>query len=181
MSRAGRIILACSIISVMVGAVSAILMSKRRLPNDLGELKAKIRAKYPAVPQMQPAELAQKLVQPQDTPLLLDVRSEAEFKVSHLPNARRVEDADEALKLVEHENKQRPIVAYCSVGYRSSAAVKALREAGFINASNLEGSIFEWANQDRPLERDGAPANQVHPYDEEWGKFLKPERRAKLP
>jgi hypothetical protein len=43
---------------------------------------------------------------------------------------------------------------------------------------NLDGSIFAWANEGRPLERNGQPAQLVHPYDALWGKLLDPARRA---
>jgi hypothetical protein len=43
---------------------------------------------------------------------------------------------------------------------------------------NLEGSIFAWASEDRPLEKEGQPAALVHPYNNRYGQMLKPERRA---
>jgi hypothetical protein len=46
---------------------------------------------------------------------------------------------------------------------------------------NLEGSIFQWANEHRPLVRDGQRETRVHPYNAVWGRLLAPEVRAPLP
>lgn len=73
----------------------------------------------------------------------------------------------------------RPVVAYCSVGYRSSVLVQRLRDAGFTQAVNLEGSIFAWANEGRPLESDGRTVGVVHPYAERFRLLLRPERRSR--
>ena len=37
---------------------------------------------------------------------------------------------------------------------------------------NLEGSIFRWAGEGRPVYRDGVRVEQVHPYDDRWGALL---------
>jgi rhodanese-related sulfurtransferase len=120
---------------------------------------------------------------PESRPILLDVREEKEFAVSHLPGAIRVApDSDVAsLAALEAVGKDAAIVAYCSVGYRSSRLVAALYAEGFTNARNLEGSIFEWANRGLPLERDGVRVEEVHPFDEDWGRYLKQELWAHEP
>ena len=69
-------------------------------------------------------------------------------------------------------SKDTPIVTYCSVGYRSSSLADRLQQAGFTNVRQLEGSIFQWANEGRPLFRGDQQVNEVHPYNETWGKYL---------
>ena len=66
-------------------------------------------------------------------------------------------------------------------GGPDSDAAARLREAGFAHVENLRGSIFEWANEGRPVVRDGREVEAVHPYDAVWGRLLAPERRADLP
>jgi hypothetical protein len=44
-----------------------------------------------------------------------------------------------------------------------------------LKVSNLEGSLFEWANLGYPLFRGTAAASKVHPYNANWGRLL--ERR----
>ena len=73
------------------------------------------------------------------------------------------------------------VVAYCSVGYRSARLAAALRDRGLADVHNLEGSIFRWANEDRPLFRGDTPVRRVHPFDETWGVLLAPDRRAYSP
>ena len=140
-----------------------------------GAVKARIRKEFPAVPQVGTGALAARLEG--ERPLLLDVRTLAEYEVSHLAGARRVEPG--ALPELGVP-KDAPIVTYCSVGYRSSALAQRLRAAGYTRVENLEGSIFQWANEGRPLVRDGQPAKLVHPYDAVWGRLLDKERRAEM-
>ena len=145
-------------------------------------VKRQIAAKFPEVPSITTGELAALLADKRaEKPLLLDVRTRAEFDVSHLQGAHHVEPDSEPAQLQLTVIKQAPIVTYCSVGYRSAAFARKLRAAGFTNVRNLEGSIFQWANEDRPLVKDGKPAQTVHPYDAIWGTLLKEEKREKIP
>jgi rhodanese-related sulfurtransferase len=76
--------------------------------------------------------------------------------------------------------KDTPIVTYCAVGYRSGDLAERLRAAGFSNVHNLEGSIFQWANEHRPLVREEQRASMVHPYSTFWGRLLNDDVRAPL-
>ena len=145
-------------------------------------MKKVVRARFPKVRQLSTAELADWLKDgSRAAPVLLDVRTAAEFNVSHLPGARRVEPEEEAAKVAPLLTPGRPVVMYCSVGYRSSAMAQRLAKAGVTELFNLEGSIFQWANEGRPLERDGKTANKVHPYNGTFGKMLDSQRRAEIP
>ena len=43
---------------------------------------------------------------------------------------------------------------------------------------NLEGSLFKWANEGRPMvDRLGNKTLLCHPYSSVWGKFLNSELR----
>ena len=115
-------------------------------------VNAKVRSDFPEVRRISTAELAAWLNdRSRPAPLLLDVRTPAEYEVSHLAGAKQVEP--DALAAIVREPKDRPIVTYCSVGYRSGGFAKKLGEAGFTNVMNLEGSIFRWANEGRPVFR----------------------------
>ena len=74
-----------------------------------------------------------------------------------------------------------PIVTYCAVGYRSGVMAQRLRAAGYTRVQNLEGSIFQWANEHRPLVPDGERVTRVHPFSTARGRLLAPEVRAPLP
>jgi rhodanese-related sulfurtransferase len=113
-------------------------------------------------------------------PKLFDVRTMAEWQVSRLPGAQQVNPAADVKTVANGLAKDALIVTYCSVGYRSGVMARRLREMGYTNVQNLEGSIFEWANQGRPLIRDGARVKRVHPYSLFWERLLKREMRAPL-
>src|SRR3712207_788055 len=113
-------------------------------------INAKIRRDFPRVQRITTAELAAWLNDAERTkPTLLDVRTRAEYDVSHLRSARHV--PPDATPIEVGVAKNEPVVTYCSVGYRSGAFAEKLRAAGYKNVSNLEGSIFRWANEGRPL------------------------------
>jgi rhodanese-related sulfurtransferase len=164
---------------VLVGAVSAALALKS--PPNMDGMMQQVRQKFPDVKQLSTQQLELWLIRDTNAPVpvILDARDEEEYAVSHLPDSRRV-DPDEPAENLADVPKERPVVVYCSVGYRSSMAAQKLSKAGFKEVYNLEGSIFQWANEGRRLEANGKPAKTVHPYDEKWGQLLKPELREKI-
>jgi rhodanese-related sulfurtransferase len=167
----------------LIASVLLAFFSCRKAPSDWEKTKSWVRSEFPGVEHVSAEELKKSMSTESNrkTPILLDVRTADEYAVSHLPGAIRVDpDADlpEFLKTLDHEA---PVVAYCSVGYRSSRLVERLDREGFKNAKNLEGSIFEWANKGYPVERDGVPVKEVHPYDAEWGRLLDPSLHAFRP
>ena len=144
--------------------------------DGLDSAKRLVRARFSDVPQLSVDELRAWLDDPErPRPILLDVRTSEEYSVSHLEGARRAETAADALRLLDDASKDAPVVAYCSVGYRSSALVRTLRREGYLGARNLEGSIFEWANRGHPVVRDGEPVREVHPYGWPWSRYLERE------
>lgn len=158
-------------------------------------LQQEIRQRFPRAPQIDTETLADWLDHPELAPggvrpLLLDARTPEEHAVSHLPGARSTPDLATALDVLEEMGRApssqaggegAAIVVYCSVGWRSSDLVQQLRDRGVDNRWNvgnlwnLEGSIFRWANEGRPVVRNGQPVRQVHPFDDRWGRFLETE------
>ena len=132
-----------------------------------------IASNYPDVPTISTDSLAERLAD--DTappPLLLDARSPEEYAVSHLRGARRVDPKAKRYPGLDTLATDQPIVVYCSVGYRSAGVAQTLRKQGFTTVANLTGSIFRWANDGRPVYRDGQKVAAVHPYDASWGTLL---------
>ena len=106
--------------------------------------------------------------------LILDTRSEEEFKVSHIENAIFVDYDEFDISQVKDIPKGENIVVYCSVGIRSENIGAKLKEAGFKNVQNLFGGIFEWKNTDFPIvDKEGNPTEKVHAYSKQWSKWLK--------
>lgn len=107
------------------------------------------------------------------TAVRLDAREQAEFSVSHLPNATWVGYDDFNLERVAHVPKDTPIIVYCSVGYRSEKIAEKLRKAGYTNVSNLYGGIFEWVNTEHEVvDTTGSATAKVHAYSKSWGVWL---------
>ena len=134
-----------------------------------------VRAKFPEVMQLSTETLASWLEGSGDgkNPLFLDVREPIEYNVSHLGGALNITSKEELLKTVESLEQNRPIVLYCSVGYRSSKMALFLINEGYPNVYNLEGSIFAWANEGRKIYHGKRETDKVHPYDKIWGRLLK--------
>ncbi len=139
---------------------------------DWPRVRREIRERFPSVRQVSIGELATRLERKGDPPLLLDVRAQEEFAVSHLAGARNAGTLGEALSILDGVPQDREIVVYCSVGQRSAALAEELSQKGFTGVRNLEGSIFAWANAGRPVVRGETRVERVHPYDRKWGCLL---------
>ena len=143
------------------------------------EIISDIRSQYPTVQQISTDSLANWLASDTESlPFLIDIREKKEYKVSHLPGAIQMSPNARKFKSLRDMDKDTPIVVYCSVGYRSSKMAEKLTAAGFTNVSNLEGSIFTWANEGHTVVRDDEPVTAVHPYNKVWGMLLKKELRS---
>lgn len=138
-----------------------------------------IRAKFPTVAHISTDTLQAWLSEsPQRENLLLfDARDPEEYAVSHLQGARPAPLKDEVLKALQGVPAGQRIVLYCSVGYRSSELAQFLMKKGYTEVYNLEGSIFTWANEGRPVYREKERVQVVHPYDRNWGRLLKKSLR----
>lgn len=172
-----RYIVFCSLVLAVVIASVAVSYSQGI---EWAIVNFKVRHDFPHLRRIDSQQLAQWLKDPKrDQPTLLDVRTKAEYDVSHIHGALRVEPGSDGETL--SISRDHPIVTYCSVGYRSAAYARTLQEAGFKNVQNMTGSIFDWANKGYPIEQNGQPTQKVHPYSQRWGKLLKKDLRAEVP
>jgi len=163
-------------------------------------MKATIKSmklKFPSVKNIVTSILAQWLKPESERHvILLDARPEEEFVVSHLEGAKRVDfqqkDWSAITKELQEKFKGKPnptVVSYCSIGYRSSVVIEKLQEyyskSGIRPAPefyNLEGSIFQWANEHRPMvDSNGQRTKFAHPYSAVWGKLLDKSLRKSHP
>lgn len=115
----------------------------------------------------------QELKEKQNQVLLLDAREQEEYDVSHIPGAEFVGYKNFSADQLRGVPKDTTIVLYCSVGFRSEKIGEQLQKLGYTNVHNLYGSIFEWANQDHPLQdKDGVVTSKVHTYNKAWSKWV---------
>jgi rhodanese-related sulfurtransferase len=77
--------------------------------------------------------------EPTDTaqPYFLDVRTNEEFAVGHIPDAVNI-PIDELRHRMNELPKDRAIVVYCHAGQRGYVATRVLLQSGF-NAANVGG------------------------------------------
>ena len=128
------------------------------------------------VPTVPAAALARELRQPAP-PLLLDVRTPAEFRVSHLAGARFVNADSVATAQFAGLDRTQPVVVYCSVGLRSERLGERLHALGFRQVRNLYGGLFEWVNEGHPVVNAAGTTTDVHPYSTFWGTWLRRGRK----
>jgi rhodanese-related sulfurtransferase len=139
-----------------------------------------LRAIFPEVPRATPSELAAWFADAaRPAPVLLDVRTEAEFAVSHLPGAVRCDCGTGAEAVLAALPKGRPVVVYCAAGYRSTKMARRLAKAGAKEIYDLEGGIFAWAKENGPIERDGRTETAVHPFNAMGRRMLGGRSRMK--
>lgn len=91
----------------------------------------------------QAGEVAEKL-RSTSPPVLLDVRTMAEFRRDHIAGALHIPLQELGKRWEELEGyREREIVVYCATGPRSMNAVNFLQKCGF-NAVNLRGGMKAW-------------------------------------
>ena len=105
-------------------------------------------------------------------PLLLDAREPEEYAVSHLPGARNLGYDDADYTLLDGVDRDRPVVVYCTIGYRSERMAEEVRSRGFDRVYNLYGSIYAWALAGKPLEDASGPTQRIHTYNRKWGQYF---------
>lgn len=176
-----RFKMAAAILICVIIAASTALYFFRTRPTGMAAIQALVRHTFPEVSQLSTTDLAGRLARSSEAaPILVDVRSEEEYAISHLKGARRVDPDGDPNSVLAGVAKDAEIVVYCSVGYRSSKFARALQKEGFTRVSNLEGSIFKWANEGRQIYDESKEVHSVHPYDETWGELLQPQLRADI-
>ena len=95
------------------------------------------------------------------SPIILDVRSKKERNISVIPNSQSL-DSSQVL------DPKKPVLVYCTIGYRSSLHVQKLTKQGY-DAFNLEGGILSWAHAGgNLLTTEGKPTKMVHTYGPLW-------------
>jgi phage shock protein E len=85
--------------------------------------------------------------------LILDVRSQDEYRSGHVPQAINIPHYQLASRLEElPAMKDREIVTYCERGPRAGVAEDILKKAGFTAVRHLEGDMYSWRRNGLPIE-----------------------------
>jgi len=82
-------------------------------------------------------------------PLLLDVRTEREWRAGRIDGATNIPLSRLAHELASVPSAS-PLVAYCASGYRSAIACSLMRRAGRRAVTDLVGGIAAWESAGLP-------------------------------
>ncbi|MBS1911608.1 MAG: rhodanese-like domain-containing protein [Bacteroidetes bacterium] len=174
MGRTARLIGIASGTLLALGGVAAVVITR----TDAGYrwyLDRMYAGNFPDVNVVMPEQLASE-VNAAERPVLLDVRAPEEYAVSHLQGARLADPGAFNPEMLADVGRDRPIVVYCSVGYRSARMAQRLHSLGYTNVRNLYGGIFLWYNQGRAVVGGAGGAERsverIHPYSFMWGQFI---------
>jgi len=87
-----------------------------------------------------------------DAPLVLDVRTEAEYADGHIPGAVNIPHTELAARLLELPgDRTTDIVVHCRSGKRAKSAEQILLDAGYQRVSDLDGHMLGWAEAGLPV------------------------------
>jgi rhodanese-related sulfurtransferase len=88
--------------------------------------------------------------------MLLDVREPEEWsgELGHIPGSILIALKELGGRVDELEAyRDRPVVAVCRAGVRSTTAAAILTGMGFQRVSNLKGGMLDWNEAKLPIER----------------------------
>ena len=148
----------CTAASVLI-ALTSMASAEESLAQRIDALYQEIEADVINAP----AISAQAILREVPAPIWVDVRSAHEREISGISGAISIAELPTALKA-----GKRPVVVYCTVGYRSGLAVLALKKQG-IAARNLRGGILAWlAAGGQIVDASGKQTRKVHVYGKSW-------------
>ena len=138
----------------------------------LSEMIEDVASRFPDVQNVTVAEVGRLLEK--DSVVLVDVREPREREVSMIPGAISAE----AFERDPSRYADVAVVAYCTIGHRSSEYARRLTAAGH-PVANLSGSILAWAHAGGPLVTGGpldagdsvaagTPTTRIHVYGRQW-------------
>ncbi|WP_433200442.1 adenylyltransferase/sulfurtransferase MoeZ [Nocardia sp. CA-107356] len=79
---------------------------------------------------------------------LIDVREPVEWDIVHIEGAKLIpKDRFLSGEALSDLPQNRPIVLHCKTGVRSAEVLAVLKNAGFSDATHVQGGIVAWANQ----------------------------------
>ena len=114
-----------------------------------------------------------KLAQEIDEYVILDSREQEEYEVGHIEGSQCIGYKDFEIDELKGIGKDAKIAVYCSIGYRSEKVTEKLIKAGYANAVNVYGSIFQWVNDGKPIYNSkGDQVKEIHTYNRSWSRWV---------
>lgn len=104
-----------------------------------------------SVPHMTTADLKKKMDKG-DSFVLLDVRSEADYQIAHLPGALHISRGElEFSAPTKIPDADTPIFVYCRTGIKATFAAKTLLDIGYSNVTRISDSFKGWLEAGYPV------------------------------
>jgi len=124
-----------------------------RFPKDVMQLVAKTKKQIKSVD----LESFKKIHDRKAYQLLVDVRSEKEYKAGHIPGAVNVDRGFLEFGIWKHvgfpanTNRKIKMYVYCRGGMMSTLATKTLQDLGFTDVTQVNMRVRDWAAKGYPL------------------------------
>ncbi len=133
-----------SSISVLLIQVSLLAVSLAQASDDVQDSVTAIEV-----------NAAQEFVAQHENAVILDVRTSAEFEMSHITGAVNINVQDESFEnRVDALDPDKTYIVHCTknpAGGRSSRALETLTSLGFKHLYSLEGGYVAWKDAELPL------------------------------
>lgn len=141
--------------------------------------KDELRKRYPSINRIDTDGLREWLGRPDGPkPILVDVRTAAEYDYSHLPGARRMERDGTPASFAIPETTNESLVIYDAVGADAFPVAESLVKRGYPRVQVLDGGITEWANHGQHLTGTAGRTARVRSASPDLASFLKRRARA---
>ena len=95
------------------------------------------------------AQEAHDMMQQDDSLVVVDVRSQAEYNSGHIPGTLLI-PLNELESRIDEFDTSTPILVYCQIGVRSEEAADILISHNFLHVYNLEGGFESWQDEGLP-------------------------------
>ena len=100
------------------------------------------------------AEEAEKLLKEKKDVVVIDLRTEAEFKTGHIAGAKNIDFLDnEFAKQIGALDKAKTYLVHCGSGRRSTKALEAFHAQKFSSILHLNEGFKAWEAAGKPVEK----------------------------
>jgi hydroxyacylglutathione hydrolase len=103
-----------------------------------------------------PVELARRVGDGTEGPVVLDVRNDSEYAAEHIPDSLHIPYGDIAARVHELP-RDRQIAAICRGGKRSGLAASILQREGFADVIHVGKGVGAWRAAGNQVESGAAP------------------------
>ena len=86
--------------------------------------------------------------------LVLDIRDNGEFNTGRIPKSKNIPLAEIDKRIEEITRfKDKPVIVTCRTNTRAGAAVRLLKQRGFVDVYQLAGGFGAWQQASLPVEK----------------------------